>query len=194
MSYQIACNRLSSVVSIVITKIDIIKISISKIEKFIWIINGESVGPIDFIVNNHCSHFAIHAGFFNSRVLAPVSPEHYMSTEKITSGYQSEKNLAPYWETLHKDSLAKKIETTFLRKVLHNDAVIIHFSNMLTQDITIISVAKILLMLLLLFLFVNNSSIKKLLLSLFFSIDYKLIFRLLNNNLIWVCPFTGMHW
>lgn len=91
MSYQIACNRLSSVVSIVITKIDIIKISISKIEKFIWIINGESVGPIDFIVNNHCSHFAIHAGFFNSRVLAPVSPEHYMSTEKITSGYQSEK-------------------------------------------------------------------------------------------------------
>lgn len=81
-SYQITCKHLSSVVSIVITKINIIKISISKIEKFIWVINGESIGPVDFIVNNHCSHFAIHAGFFNSRVGAPVSPEHYMSTEK----------------------------------------------------------------------------------------------------------------
>lgn len=86
MAYQITCNHLSSVVSIVITEIDIIKISISKIEKFIWIINGKSIGPVDFIINNHCALVAIHAGFFNSRVLAPVGPEHYMSTEKATHG------------------------------------------------------------------------------------------------------------
>jgi len=82
MSYQITRNHLSSVVPIVITKVNIIKISISKIQKFIWVVNGESIGPVDFTANNHCSQFAIHAGFFNSGVLAPVSPEHHMSTEK----------------------------------------------------------------------------------------------------------------
>lgn len=104
-SYQITCKHLSSVVSVVITEIDIIKISISKIEKFIWIINGKSIGPVDFITNNHCAHFAIHAGFFNSRVLAPVSPEHYMSTAKSNLWLPIwEKNLAAYRETLHEDS------------------------------------------------------------------------------------------
>lgn len=82
MSYQITCNHLPSVVPIVIAKVNIIKISISKIKKFIWVVNAESIGPVDFTVNNHCSKFAIHTGFFNAGALAPVSPEHHMSTEK----------------------------------------------------------------------------------------------------------------
>lgn len=71
--------------SIIITIVYVIKIGIYKVEQSVGVVNSYATGPENLLLDNDNAQTAIHAGSLNTRVMAPVRPEHHMVTVKRNS-------------------------------------------------------------------------------------------------------------
>lgn len=81
-TYQITGYHLLPMLSIIITIVYVIKIGIYKVEQSVGVVNSDATGPENLVLNNDSAQTAIHAGSLNTRVMAPVRPEHQMVAVK----------------------------------------------------------------------------------------------------------------
>lgn len=79
-TYQITGYHLPPMLSIIITIVYVVKIGIYEIEQSVGVVNSYATGPENLVLNNDSAQTAIHASSFNTRVMAPVRPEHQMVT------------------------------------------------------------------------------------------------------------------
>lgn len=81
-TYQITGYHLPPMVSIIITDIYVVKVGIHEVEQSVGVVNGQATGQGNLVLDNDGAHTTIHAGSLNTRVMAPVRPEHQMVTVK----------------------------------------------------------------------------------------------------------------
>lgn len=75
-THQITGQNLLSVVAIIIAIVNEIQVGISKVQQIVWVVYGQTVGPVQLLAYNDSPQFSVHAGLLNAWVPPPVGPEH----------------------------------------------------------------------------------------------------------------------
>lgn len=75
-THQVTGQDLLSVVAIIIAIVNEIQVGIGEVQQIVWVVYGQTVGPVQLLAYNDSPQFSIHAGFLNAGVPAPVGPEH----------------------------------------------------------------------------------------------------------------------
>lgn len=84
-THQVTGQNLLPVVAVIITVVYEIQVGISEVQQVVGIVDGQAVGPVQFVAYDDSPQFPVHAGPFDAGIPPPVSPEHQVSAAKQKS-------------------------------------------------------------------------------------------------------------
>lgn len=76
--------------TVVVAKVDEIELGVGEVDSVGGGVQSETVGPVDFRVDDDGTIRTVHADTFDARVLAPVGPEKPPSAERDNILYYSQ--------------------------------------------------------------------------------------------------------